>query len=158
MKQINMKRYNLTHIGIPSSILLILILYDILFFTSNGKPRQNVEEYIGDVRRINEYCNWYLAFISLFIGIMATNLKDLRESVGLFPVTPFFIALTSASINLLFIPVPYQNDNLQMVKILWMYHIILEQTVVIFTAYGLIAVLYVFLRRDLMKKHGLETK
>lgn len=61
--------------------------------------------------------------------------------------------------NLTHIGIPsYQNDNLQPVKILWRYHIILEQIVVIFTAYGLITLLIVFLRRELMREHGLETE
>ncbi len=140
-------QYNFKQLRLPTLVVLCLISYD-LWFISCVETGRGFKDYIEDVRRMNDYCNYYLVFISVLIGLLLTlpyNTEGKPEN--LIPVAPLAVSLIAASINMVFFPVPYSNDVLWPTQLLWLYHVIFEQTVVIFTAFGLFGILRTFMKR-----------
>lgn len=138
--------YNLKQILLPSIIFLAFFAYDIWFF-NNVKHYRSSGDYISDVRIINQYCNYYLVFISVIIGFLMTLPKnrETKENNTLnIPIFTFFVSLVAVSLNLIFFPVPYSDS--WPVKYLWFFHIVCGQAVVIFTAFGLLGLLRAFMQ------------
>ncbi len=130
-------RDHLKCLVLPTAILSLFVFYDV-WFLRHGASGRDPQLYIADIWRINEYCNWYLGFTAVMIGLLAAKREDVRKDVGTLSLSPFVVTLIAASINLVFFPVPYSVEILWPLKLLWLYHVILEQAIVIFTCYGIL--------------------
>jgi hypothetical protein len=61
-------QYNFKQLRLPSLIVIALIFYDVWFLSSVDTGR-DFQKYIDAIRRMNDYCSFYLVFISVLIGI-----------------------------------------------------------------------------------------
>ena len=131
------------HLSIPILVMLPLLRYDAFFFfamPSGREQKGGAFEYVLDIRVMHLYTSYALGFIALFLGLVIGRLEDVKKHFGYIHVAPFIVALVAASFCMVFIPVPYSNDNLALVRYYWLAKLILQQAVVVFTIFGLIVI------------------
>ncbi len=143
----NRKRFIFRQLRIPTLLFLVFVIWDLHFFFNIDSGR-SLGEYMDDIRRMNDYCNYFMIFISVVLGFLVVLPKeDPSKPETLNPIAPFFVSLFAASASILFFPVPYSDDQIDLIRGFWLIHVFLEQATVIFTASGLMGLLVAFTRR-----------
>ena len=140
-----MKRPNLA-IVIPGVLVVALVLYDYWFVFhyktgreyAAGSGGSEAFGYILDIRQMNQYLSWLLVVVGLIINWVGAHVKDKERKMKI--LTPFFFSIIAAASSLIFFPVPYIDKIIDFAKWRWLFSLAAEQTAILFTISGVIAI------------------
>jgi len=133
--------------SIALSIAIVIAVF-CMAWTVGHRPREQAlgatreeqakmrEHLVGDIRANSQYCSWYITLTGVIATMIVSHQEDFRVILNQNYLWPFGLSFLAATVASVFLPAGYGQERFKTLRMVWFRSVLCEQTVVIFTCYG----------------------